>query len=83
MRKQHFARLDLERLDKLILPNMLWGPVGPSLFFDQAALEPPSLVGPQSSSQGRSQTHCTAPLKLDHQKAFLSSYLLLVQSLML
>src|SRR5713226_622970 len=25
---------------------------------------------------------CTAPLKLDHQKAFLSSYLLLVQSLM-
>jgi hypothetical protein len=25
---------------------------------------------------------CTAPLNLDHQKAFLSSYLLLVQSLM-
>ncbi len=65
MRKQHFARLDLERYEELVLPNMIWGPVSPHSFLTDSASERPSLVGPQSSSQGRNQTHVHIPSLLD------------------
>src|SRR5216684_3967857 len=47
MRKQNFARLELEPLEKLVLPNMLWT-VSPFSFFNEATSEPPSSLGPQT-----------------------------------
>ncbi len=64
MRKQLFAVLELERLEKLVLPNMLLGP-SPFSYLNEAASEPPSLVGPQNFSQGRHQTHVHSSPLLD------------------
>jgi hypothetical protein len=54
MRQQHFARLQLERLEKLVLPNMLFRPVPP---LEAAPSDVPSLVRPQGFIEIPHQTH--------------------------
>jgi hypothetical protein len=50
MLKQHFARLDVERLEEVVVPNMIFGPMPLSSPLEIPAWEGPSLERPQSSS---------------------------------
>jgi hypothetical protein len=68
MRKQHFARLELERPEELALPNML----SPFLFLNEAASGSPSLIAAQNTDQSHMQAHVPNSTIVDSSQPRLS-----------